>query len=399
MLLCSAYGIDMEAAGEAELGRVWTEDLTRSASNRRPSGRCRPCRTTSTPTRPRPFAPSATRCSIYLNNSNKRPSPPPLSRRRLAHKPHGVGLSPLQPTSIMGSGRWDPQPDQPSPADPGAPLSNHARSGLKRPPPPGPRRSRRGPHTEDPRSDVLTCSLQNRKPHLHPRCAAIAASYGPCFPTASRPPRTDPHFPSTRSSATRLMLRSVPALYALRHRRLRSRLGHKFLKHNVRDGDHVVVVGGGEGVTAVVASKLAVSGHVTCFEGSAQQIERVKLDPPTQQRRTLPRHSSGRRRREHRRLRGRQRPFRHARCRNAPLRCPALLPAKAPSCKSCPASPSSRAPSWSKPMEFHGAPTAEVRALLAHMGYQVEDLGWAEPDRLADCRAGDIRVLEARLAA
>jgi hypothetical protein len=35
--------------------------------------------------------------------------------------------------------------------------------------------------------------------------------------------------------------------------------------------------------------------------------------------------------------------------------------------------------------------------LLREKGYLVEDLGWAEPDRLDECISGDIRVLQARL--
>ena len=43
-----------------------------------------------------------------------------------------------------------------------------------------------------------------------------------------------------------------------------------------------------------------------------------------------------------------------------------------------------------------GAPTSDVRDLLITIGYEVEDLGFAEPSRMAECVSGDIRVLAAR---
>ena len=173
----------------------------------------------------------------------------------------------------------------------------------------------------------------------------------------------------------------------------------KGLKHNVRDGDHVVVVGGGEGVTAVVASKLAgASGHVTCFEGSAQQIERVNL--------TRQRNSAERSLDIHQAVVGA-----NIGVYGDATGLPVMPAAELPLCDvlelDCEGAELQILPNLPfKPRAIlvethgvHGAPTAEVGALLAGMGYQVEDLGWAEPDRLADCRAGDIRVLEARLAA
>ena len=49
------------------------------------------------------------------------------------------------------------------------------------------------------------------------------------------------------------------------------------LQRAVKSGDKVVIVGGGVGVTAVVAAQLAApDGHVTCFEGSERQVELVR---------------------------------------------------------------------------------------------------------------------------
>ncbi len=49
------------------------------------------------------------------------------------------------------------------------------------------------------------------------------------------------------------------------------------LKQYARPGDQVVVVGGGAGVTAAVAALLVrPTGHVTCYEGSANQVAAVQ---------------------------------------------------------------------------------------------------------------------------
>lgn len=49
------------------------------------------------------------------------------------------------------------------------------------------------------------------------------------------------------------------------------------IRQYVREGDRVVVVGGGEGVTAVVAAQQAgLSGSVLCYEGAKQSAEAVR---------------------------------------------------------------------------------------------------------------------------
>jgi Protein-L-isoaspartate(D-aspartate) O-methyltransferase (PCMT) len=49
------------------------------------------------------------------------------------------------------------------------------------------------------------------------------------------------------------------------------------LNESVRPGDRVVVVGGGVGVTAVIAANLAgSSGTVVCFEGSKQYVRHIQ---------------------------------------------------------------------------------------------------------------------------
>ncbi len=173
----------------------------------------------------------------------------------------------------------------------------------------------------------------------------------------------------------------------------------KGLRQNVREGDRVVVVGGGEGVTAVVASTLVgAKGKVICFEGSAGQIERMNVT------------------RERNRI-GAQLDIRQAivganvnvygvkdELRVMPVNELPVCDVLELDCEGAELQILARLPFKPRAIlvethGLHGAPTAEVGALLAKIGYEVEDLGWAEPDRLDDCRAGDVRVLQARLAA
>lgn len=49
------------------------------------------------------------------------------------------------------------------------------------------------------------------------------------------------------------------------------------LRHEVRTGDTVVVVGGGKGVSAAVAANhVGESGHVTVYEGGVEEIEQIR---------------------------------------------------------------------------------------------------------------------------
>jgi FkbM family methyltransferase len=49
------------------------------------------------------------------------------------------------------------------------------------------------------------------------------------------------------------------------------------LRSQVRIGDRVTIVGGGEGVTAVVAAKaVGEKGSVVCFEGNRRNVRKVK---------------------------------------------------------------------------------------------------------------------------
>lgn len=49
------------------------------------------------------------------------------------------------------------------------------------------------------------------------------------------------------------------------------------LNEHVKPGDRVVVVGGGIGVTAAIAAlEVGPSGHVDCFEGASEGVEKVR---------------------------------------------------------------------------------------------------------------------------
>jgi hypothetical protein len=51
------------------------------------------------------------------------------------------------------------------------------------------------------------------------------------------------------------------------------------LRSQVRAGDRVIIVGGGEGITAVVAAKaVGEMGSVICFEGNSWNVRKIKAN-------------------------------------------------------------------------------------------------------------------------
>lgn len=170
------------------------------------------------------------------------------------------------------------------------------------------------------------------------------------------------------------------------------------LREALRPGDQVVVVGGGIGVTAAVAKRLVgPGGKVSCFEGSARQIELMQatfarngLAGAIEVRNAIIGQNIG--------VYGGGRP-----------EVTILPPTELPACDvlelDC---EGAEIPILEQMLirpatiivethGLHGASTAKVRLLLEELGYQVEDRGWAEPSRVADCVAGDIRILLARV--
>ena len=169
------------------------------------------------------------------------------------------------------------------------------------------------------------------------------------------------------------------------------------LREVLRPGDRIVIVGGGLGVTSVVAARaVGAGGSVSCFEGSATQIGLMRK---TFERNGLAgaialRHAIVA---ENRHVYG-----------GGDVEAAVLPPSELPECDvlelDC---EGAEAPILAqlamRPRTIvvethglHGAPTAAVRAQLEALGYAVEDRGWAEPSRLDDCIAGDIRILLAR---
>jgi hypothetical protein len=164
------------------------------------------------------------------------------------------------------------------------------------------------------------------------------------------------------------------------------------LKANVRRGDEVVVVGGGLGVTCVVAAQATETGNVKCFEGNldgVNAVRRVALLNGVAERVTAS----------------------HAVVGEAigvygdAVATTTVQPSELPYCDflelDCEGSEVGILRDMTiRPraiaVETHGflgAPTAAVRQMLESRGYSVKDLGWAEPRYLSVCVASDVRVL------
>ena len=167
------------------------------------------------------------------------------------------------------------------------------------------------------------------------------------------------------------------------------------LRHNVRAGDSVVVIGGGWGVTAVIAATLTgPNGKVHCIEGSAEGVAKVR---DTARRNTI----------------GAELTVEHAvvgevhNVYGAMPDCPPLAPGALPECDvlelDCEGAELMILTQMTiRPrvivVETHGvfgATTALVQQALERLDYQVTHLGVAEPRVTEYCRVNDIHVLEA----
>lgn len=165
------------------------------------------------------------------------------------------------------------------------------------------------------------------------------------------------------------------------------------LRRLVQPGDRVTVVGGGKGITAVVAAQQAgQSGTVICYEASPAGVLEV--------RRAAERNRTAIDIREA--LVG---PAVHVY--GAAVTRHTVPPASLPDCDvlelDCEGSEVTILREMTiRPRAivvethgFHGAPTSATRALLDSLGYVVEDLGIAEPGFPKFCADHDIRVLAA----
>ena len=167
------------------------------------------------------------------------------------------------------------------------------------------------------------------------------------------------------------------------------------IRAHVRTGDRVVVVGGGEGVTATIAAQMAgETGSVICFEGAgdcATKVEATAVRNDVAHRLTVRRAVVG---------------AAIGVYGSEELRATVVVdPAELPTCDvlelDCEGAEVTILSKMaivprSIIVETHGlygAPTVKVRQLLEDRGYDVVDLGWAEPSRLNDCKVHDIRAL------
>jgi hypothetical protein len=167
------------------------------------------------------------------------------------------------------------------------------------------------------------------------------------------------------------------------------------LQSEIRVGDRVTVVGGGEGVTAVIAAQaVGETGSVVCFEGSGWGVRKVK--------------GTAVRNKMSRRL-----TVKHAVVGEAidvygdagQLATLVVAPAELPESDvlelDCEGAEIVILQNMTirprviavETHGFRGAPTGVVKALLEELGYAVQDLGIAEPRFSEICETNDIRIL------
>jgi hypothetical protein len=167
----------------------------------------------------------------------------------------------------------------------------------------------------------------------------------------------------------------------------------KALSQIVRDGDHVVVVGGGLGVTSLHAARRAgVAGQVTSFEASEDRIEDLKwaIESNRQGEVVTPVHALiGEEVKVYGDVAESERvpPTELPRCDVLELDCEG---AELMILKQLEISPRSIIV---ETHGFRGGSTDRVRRELERFGYEVEDQGIAEPGKKSFCEENDIRVL------
>ena len=167
------------------------------------------------------------------------------------------------------------------------------------------------------------------------------------------------------------------------------------LRSHVRLGDKVTIVGGGEGVTAVIAAMAAgETGSVVCFEGSSWGVQKIKA--------TAARNNVSKRLRVEHAVVGEAISVYGGQDDHSKL---IVSPAELPECDvlelDCEGSEIGILSDMTiRPraiaVETHGvygAPTTMVGELLENLGYAVHEYGIAEPRVLQECEENDIRVL------
>jgi methyltransferase FkbM-like protein len=165
------------------------------------------------------------------------------------------------------------------------------------------------------------------------------------------------------------------------------------IKNQVRSGDKIVVVGGGLGVTSVIAAWTAGdNGYVECFEGGRKSVDTV--------RQVARLNGVAQRIKVHHAVVGKAigvygndvagttiQPTELPLCNFLELDCEG---AEIGILRDMTIRPRAIAV---ETHGFAGSSTGMVRGLLQARGYEVQDLGWAEPRLLEICTQNDIRVL------
>lgn len=165
------------------------------------------------------------------------------------------------------------------------------------------------------------------------------------------------------------------------------------LKQHVKPGDSVVVVGGGGGITAALAARLSRTGRVTCFEAASEQLPVIKE--------TFERNHVADRIEVRYGAVGQAIGVYGKHAAAAPIISPQAIPECDVLELDCEGAEvliltgmTIRPPVII--VETHGmhdAPTAATREQLGGLGYEVADLGVAEPRVEEWCLQQDIRVL------
>ena len=167
------------------------------------------------------------------------------------------------------------------------------------------------------------------------------------------------------------------------------------LRSQVRIGDRVIIVGGGEGVTAVVAATaVGETGSVVCFEGNSWNVRKVKA--------TAARNKMSNRLTVEHAIVGEAIAVYGVPEQHSTL---VVSPAELPECDilelDCEGAERLILPNIAiRPRVIavethgvHGAPTRMVKEILEGLGYVVEDCGFAEPGLSEECESNDIRIL------
>jgi hypothetical protein len=171
------------------------------------------------------------------------------------------------------------------------------------------------------------------------------------------------------------------------------------IRAHVRKGEKVIIVGGGEGVTVVIAARaVGDTGSVICFEGGQRYVDDVLA--------TANRNGLSGRITVHHAIVGKSISV-HGDERLKSINI--VPPSELPECDVLELDCEGAEATILEQIKFRprviivethgifGAPTKLIHAILDKKGYSVSDLGWAEPGRIEECKQNDVRILAATL--